>query len=506
MSIVRLSDVAARAGVSRSTASRVVSGSSAVSESARSAVWRAVGDLGYRVDESARELAQRRPRSRPSESREDVLTSDQFTRATSFPAGFLWGVGTSAHQYDGNNAASDFWELENSGIPLFAERSGDAIDSYRRWPEDIRLAADLGLNAYRLSIEWARLEPVRGHYSFAERERYRDMIRCCRENGLEPLVVLQHITHPSWFSRDGGWAAPDSSKAFKEYVRFLAPILEDVSYVATINEPNILSTLGGVGRLIRSSDPAKEYGAISAQHPTQRGLLGAATAAMPNERIVDGLTRAHTAARSVLREETGAQVGWTVSMQPFTALPGFEEAAAALTHQWQNPFLEVSRGDDWVGVQTYTSLTVGPDGPEPRGSRRTQLGWAFHPEAIGDSLQHARSVVGEVPLLVTENGVATADDTERVEYLDVATSAIAEAIADGLNVRGYFHWTFMDNFEWISGFEVSFGLVSVDRESFARTPKRSAYWLEQFARAHRSTSREQHREGPSPTLPIRDEH
>lgn len=488
MSIAKLSDVAARAGVSRSTASRVVSGSPAVSDAARTAVWRAVRDLGYRVDESARDLAQRRPKPRPSGSREHLLTDDQLSRAAAFPDDFLWGVGTSAHQYDGNNAASDYWELENSGIPLFAERSGDAIDSYRRWPDDIRLAANLGLNAYRLSIEWARLEPVRGHFSVAERERYRDMIRCCRENGLEPLVVLQHITHPSWFSRNGGWAAPDSSRAFTEYVRFLAPILEDVRYVATINEPNIVSTLGDVGRLIRSSDPVNEYAAIAAQHPTQRGLLGAATSTMPDERIVEGLTRAHTAARSVLRDETGAQVGWTVSIQPFIPQPGYEDAADALTRRWEDAFLEVSRGDDWVGVQTYTSWTVGPHGPEPHGSRRTQLGWAFQPDAVGEALHHAKRVVGEVPLLVTENGVATADDAERVEYLDGATSAIAQAVHDGLDVRGYFHWTFMDNFEWVSGYEVSFGLVSVDRETFARTPKRSARWLEQFARAHQSVS------------------
>lgn len=417
------------------------------------------------------------------------MTHGQLSRAASFPAGFLWGVGTSAHQYDGNNSASDYWELENSGIPLFSERSGDAVDSYRRWPEDIRLAADLGLSAYRLSIEWARLEPVRGHYSFAERERYRDMIRCCRENGLEPLVVLQHITHPAWFSRAGGWAAPESSRAFTDYVRFLAPILEAVPYVATMNEPNILSTLGGVGRLIRSSDPAGEYAAISAQNPTRRGLLGAATAALPDERIVEGLTRAHTSARSVLHEETDAKVGWTVSLQPFTARPGYEDEAAALTRLWEHPFLEVSRGDDWVGVQTYTSWLVGPDGPEPHGARRTQLGWGFQPDAVGDALRHAGGVVGDVPLLVTENGVATADDSERVEYLDGATSAIAHAVADGLSVLGYFHWTFMDNFEWVSGFDVSFGLVSVDRETFARTPKPSALWLEQFARAHDARDR-----------------
>jgi beta-glucosidase len=456
-----------------------------VSESARSAVWRAVDDLGYRVDESARDLAQRGLKPRQSPPEDELLTGEQRARAESFPKGFLWGAGTSAHQYDGNNAASDFWAVENSGIPLFAERSGDAIDSYRRWPEDIRLAADLGLSAYRLSIEWARIEPTRGHYSLSERERYREILRCCRDNGLEPLVVLQHITHPAWFSRSGGWAAPESTRAFVEYVRFLMPILEDLQYVATINEPNILATLGGIGRLLRAVDPPAEYASIAERHAEQRGFLGAATAETPDEQVTEGLIRAHLAARSMLHDESNAQIGWTVAMQPFSAQRGFEEEASALTRRWEDPFLEVSRSDDWVGVQTYTSWTVGADGPEPHGTRRTQLGWAFHPGAIGTSIRRAREVVGQVPILVTENGVATADDAERVEFLDGATSAVADAVADGIDVRGYVHWTFMDNFEWTSGFDVSFGLVSVDRTTFVRTPKTSARWLHQFADAHR---------------------
>lgn len=490
MTIARLIDVAARAGVSRSTASRVLNGSTSVSDSARTAVWRAVSDLGYHVDESARALAQRTPRQSAAGPAQDLLTDEQLARATTFPADFLWGVGTSAHQYDGNNSASDYWELENSGIPLFAERSGDAIDSYRRWPDDIRLAAALGLTSYRLSIEWARLEPVRGHYSLAERERYRDMLRSCRDHGLEPVVVLQHITHPAWFTRNGGWAAPDSTAAFTEYVRFLAPILQDVGYVATINEPNILATLGGVGELIRSADPPGEYAAIAERHPLQRGLLGAATAPRPDERIAEGLIRAHTAARAALRNEISGRIGWTVSIQPFEAQPGFEEEAAALTRLWEDPFLQVSRDDDWVGVQTYTSWSVGPHGPEAPGTRRTQVDWSFRPDAVGPALRHAWAVTGGVPVLVTENGVATADDAERVEYLDGATSAVSDAISDGVDVRGYLHWTFMDNFEWVSGFDVSFGLVSVDRETFTRTPKESAHWLGQFARAHRSALRE----------------
>lgn len=486
MTIPRLTDVAARAGVSRSTASRVLNASPAVSSSARDAVWRAAAELGYRIDPAARALGQRRPgtSSAPSLS-EDLLSDEQRARAARFPAEFLWGVGTSAHQYDGNNSASDFWELENAGIPLFAERSGDAIDSHRRWPEDIRLAADLGLTSFRLNVEWARIEPIRGQYSLAERERYRDILKTCRGHGLEPVIVLQHITHPAWFARAGGWTAPESSAWFAEYVRFMTPILRNARYVATINEPNILATLGGVGELLRSADPAGTYASIVAQRPEQRGLLGEATSPVPDEAIVRGLTRAHDEARDVLRQETDALIGWTVSIQPFLAESGHEAEAAELTRVWVDPFLAVSRDDDWVGVQTYTSWMVGPRGVEAPRGRTTQLDWAFDPTAVGIALRHAWRATGGIRLLVTENGVPTADDEDRVEYLDGATVAVADAIAEGIDVGGYLHWTFIDNYEWASGFDVSFGLVGVDRETFARTPKPSARWLGRLARAHR---------------------
>lgn len=406
------------------------------------------------------------------------------------PDGFLWGVSTSAHQYDGNNVASDYWEVENLDLPVFTEPSGDALDSHRRWREDIELAAGLGFNSYRLTVEWARIEPARGLYSHSERERYRDMVAYCLSLGLEPVVTLHHITHPAWFAKAGGWSQASSDRQFADYVQFIAPVLRGVRYVSTINEPNILATLGHMGELLRAKDPASAYAAIAALRPAgQSGVLGAATLPEPDGLVVASLIRAHAAAKAILRKQTKAAVGWTVAMQAFERKLGFEAEWAEHTRIWEDTFLEVSRDDDWVGVQSYTSQLVGAEGPEGAapGERRTQLGWAFRPDAVGIALRRAWEVTGGVPMIVTENGVATADDAERIEYMEGAVAAVTNAVDDSLDVRGYLHWTFIDNFEWTQGYAITFGLVAVDRRTFVRTPKPSAHWLGTLARSHRAS-------------------
>ena len=151
----------------------------------------------------------------------------------SWPPGFLWGVGTSAHQNDGNNVASDYWAVEHLDGSEFVEPSGDALNSYHLWPQDVALAAELGFTAYRFGVEWARIEPARGCFSLAERERYRQMVQACRRHGLEPVVTLHHMTHPAWFARAGGWTSPDAVDRFAAYVEFVAPALADARWITT---------------------------------------------------------------------------------------------------------------------------------------------------------------------------------------------------------------------------------------------------------------------------------
>jgi beta-glucosidase len=404
----------------------------------------------------------------------------------SWPAGFLWGVSTSAHQYDGNNVASDYWEIEHMDLPIFAEPSGDALNSYWLWPQDMALAAKLGFTGYRFSVEWARIEPAPGCFSIAERNRYRAMIDYCRELGLEPVVTLHHITHPAWFTRNGGWTAADAVDRFAAYVAFVAPAMQGVRWVTTINEPNILATLGPASRILTAQDPAALYRSMSATKAgSGGGVVGAATLSEPADEVVAALTRAHIAAKTVLKDSTSAAVGWTVAAQAFEMVPGFEAAWNHHSRIWEDRFLEISQDDDWVGVQSYTAQGVGPDGPAGArpGAETTQQGWEFRPDAVGIAIRHAASVASGVPIIVTENGVATSDDTRRIAYIDGALQALHGAIDDGIDVRGYFHWSFIDNFEWTDGYSTTFGLVAVDRATFERTPKPSARHLGSLARA-----------------------
>ena len=158
-----------------------------------------------------------------------------------FPQEFIWGASTAAHQIEGNNVASDWWAREHAECTDLSEPSGDAADSYHRYGEDIRMLADAGLGMYRFSIEWARIEPAEGCFSKAQLLHYRHMIDACHENGIEPMVTLNHMTLPLWLAVKGGWLNDGAVDYFDRYVRYLMPILHDVTWVCTINEPNTVS-------------------------------------------------------------------------------------------------------------------------------------------------------------------------------------------------------------------------------------------------------------------------
>lgn len=409
------------------------------------------------------------------------------------PDGFLMGASTSAHQIEGNNVSSDWWQLEHRPDSFVAEPSGDAADSFHRWPQDMDLMRELGFNSYRFGIEWARIEPQRGRVSRAAIEHYRGMVQGARERGLEPVVTLHHFTSPQWFSDLGGWLAPEAVELFAAYVRTAADLLEGVRYVATINEPNILAVMHTIRQL------AAQYGWESIAHGKERERPAGAAAINPatvdpDASMVRALIEAHRAASAVLKSvDPGLQVGWTVANQAYQAEPGAE--AALVAHAWprEDVFLEAARDDDWIGVQAYTRHRIGVDGPlpVPEGAETTLTGWEYYPQALGEAVRHTAEVVGpHVPVLVTENGIATADDERRIAYTSAALASLADAMRQGVDVRGYLHWSALDNYEW-GTYRPTFGLVAVDRDTFARTPKESAYWLGRLARAGRLP------EGPS---------
>ncbi|MFE4383711.1 glycoside hydrolase family 1 protein [Streptomyces cyaneofuscatus] len=383
-----------------------------------------------------------------------------------FPEGFLWGASTAAHQIEGNNTNSDWWIKEHTAGTHIQEPSLDACDSYHRWPEDMDLLASLGFTDYRFSIEWARIEPVEGSFSRAELAHYRRMVEGAIARGLRPMVTLHHFTVPQWFEARGGWTAEGATELFARYVAACAPVIsEGVTHVCTINEPNMIAVMAGQAK---------------------RGDIGFPPAGLPtpDDETTQAVIAAHHAAVKEVRAlDAGIQVGWTIANQVYQALPGAEDVTAAYRHPREDVFIEAARGDDWIGVQSYTRTRIGPDGPIPAPDdvERTLTQWEFYPSAVGEALRHTAEVVGDVPLIVTENGIATADDTRRADYYAGALNEVASALADGIDIQGYLAWSALDNYEWGS-FKPTFGLIAVDLETFERTPRASAEWLGSLGR------------------------
>lgn len=380
-----------------------------------------------------------------------------------FPEGFLWGASTAAHQVEGNNVNSDWWVREHAPGTDLAEPSGDAADSYHRYPEDIALLASLGFNSYRFSIEWARIEPEQGFVSKAQLAHYRRMVDTCREHGLTPSVTLHHFTHPRWFARAGGWRNPEAPALFERFTEIALPVLgDDVEWVCTINEPNMVAMTRG-------------------EEGTE---MTASRLPAPDPQITDALIEAHRRSRGVLAQLPQVRSGWSVATQAYHAAPGAEEATKAYGYPREDIFLDAAKGDDWIGVQGYLRTFIDPQGnplPVPEGAETTLTGWEYFPPAIGIGIRNAWERTGGVPVVVTENGIATRDDARRIDYTHDALVGVHEAMADGIDVRGYLHWSALDNYEWGS-YAPTFGLIAWDRDTFERTPKPSAHWLGEVAR------------------------
>ncbi len=412
-----------------------------------------------------------------------------------FPESFLIGAATAAHQVEGNNIHSDFWLMENLPESTFTEPSGIACDHYTRYREDILYLKNAGLNAYRFGIEWARIEPQEGCYDFNEVAHYRDVIDFCRENGIEPVVTLMHFSSPKWLITKGGWEAETTVGDFARYARFIAEQLdENLCYVCTINEANMgLQMAAIMERVLKRMGIHLQVG-MKMQLPEEKmkslrmqaeafgvedpmGVHPFLSQATPEGDAL--VLRAHTAARDAMKEvRPELRVGLTLSLHHFDVAPGGEEEAKK---RWNDEFLHylpVIGKDDFIGIQNYTREIIGENGslPVPDGAELTQMGYEFYPKALEKVLRKvAEDYHGD--LLITENGIGTADDSRRVAFIQTALDGVRACVSDGLPIKGYFHWSLLDNFEWQAGFAKTFGLIAVDRVTMERHPKESLAFL-----------------------------
>ncbi len=430
-----------------------------------------------------------------------------------FPEGFLWGAATSAHQIEGHPQADggglSIWDTfaATPGQTFEGQTARTACDHYHRWPEDIALMADLGLQAYRFSVAWARVLPDgTGRVNPAGLDFYSRLVDALLEKGITPFLTLYHWDLPFALDRRGGWLNRDIAGWFGDYTQHVVRALGDrVQHWTTLNEPWVVM------------DGGYMEGGLA---PGHRNVYEAPYAA-------HHLLLAHAAGVEAIRAEGGgaAQAGLVVNIEPkYAATDSAEDRAAAeraeayMNHLFLDPVLKgaypqaladlfgpawpafaqedlvrIGAPLDFVGVNYYTRAVVAdaPEVPFHRARRvpqpqhaHTLMGWEVYAPGFADMLRRVRDRYPNLPpLYITENGSAFYEpphalahphpDPLRERYLRDHLRALAGAIAGGVDVRGYFAWSLMDNYEWAAGFSKPFGLVHVDRDTLDRTVKES---------------------------------
>lgn len=381
---------------------------------------------------------------------------------------FLWGVATSSHQIEGNQV-NDWSRWEAGGHTK--DMSGRAADHWRLWAEDLALLPELGLNSYRFSLEWSRIEPEPGQFDEAALLQYRTMIGKMRELGVVPLMTLHHFTLPIWFADRGGFLNPDASRWFCRYVGVVMDALGDlVDIYITINEPMVLVVMG---YLIALWPPG--------QHGFARGL-----------KLVSRLASVHQAAYDMIKQKRpDALVGLAhhqIAFHPWRDHLLDRGTARFLQFLMNDRFIRLAgERQDFIGINYYTrqyghwSRGLRPFQSRP-GTLQSDMGWELYPEGLLEVMRRLGRF--EKPILVTENGIATQDDALRTRYLEEHVQVISRAQREGLNVRGYYHWSLLDNFEWAEGFSPRFGLVEVDYGALTRRMRPSAHRYRQIALAN----------------------
>jgi len=392
------------------------------------------------------------------------------------PRGFLWGAAISAHQSEGNDVNSDSWLLEHLPETVYREPSGDACDSYHLYERDFAIARAIGLNCYRFGIEWARIEPEPGRFARTELDHYARVLASCRAHGLLPVVSYNHFTVPRWFAMRGGWEVADSADLFARFCdRATRALGDQIGMASPFNEANIHLL---VKLLRRSATPeyrARRVAMIAAAARVTGAPNFSSILFADPDRMEAHLLDAHAKAYQAIKAGPGDfPVGVTLTTQAIEPV-GENSIAPAMEDLLYGGWWDAVNASDFVGVQAYTRFRFDSNGmlPARAGAELTAAGYEYYPQALGKMIRLAARKTRK-PIYVTESGIATDDDTRRIAWLDACVAEVERCLADGIDVRSYMYWSLLDNFEWTQGYGQHFGLVAVDRETFARTPKPSS--------------------------------
>ena len=394
---------------------------------------------------------------------------------------WLWGVATSAHQSEGDNVRNDWYHFEMLPKKIKrGERSGKATDFWNRFEEDIKLAKEFGMNTFRFSLEWSRIVPKPGTVDGSALAHYQEIIDTIRKYELEPMVTLHHFTLPKWIANKGGWVNKRNLKHWRFYVATVARNIENVILWNTINEPNVVIAMGYFTGVFPPGNSFDIPGYVKAI----RNILLAHGFAyhivkkyQPESEIgiVKNITWFYPYRRWSFSENL---LAWFFDyMFNEITLRALRTGKLPLSLQ---PIEFLKNSIDFFGLNYYTKSYVRIVEPgsivmsKPH-EFTTQMGQVPYPEGLTLAIKRV-SNLGK-PVIITENGVPTLDESVRKAYLEAHLRAVEKAIQEEIDIRGYIYWSITDNFEWAEGFEPRFGLVEIDYETLERKPRKTAYWF-----------------------------
>lgn len=375
-----------------------------------------------------------------------------------FPDGFLWGASTAAYQVEGGIENVDWAQAGREGkVPP----AGRAADFYNRFESDFDIAVSLGMNAQRFSIEWARIEPEEGKFDEREVEHYRAVFAALKARGLTPIPNLWHFTLPLWFSERGGFLHEKAPEVFARYCRFIIERLgNEADLWLTHNEPMVYSGKGyweGVWPPFLKS-PVRHLRVIPAIAAAHRAAYTAMKAARPQIQV--GIAKHN--------------IFFESNANPFNIV-----VYVFVDWFWNHRFLRLIAGyQDFIGLNHYHHRKFGATAGEQKSATRSDMGWEVHPTSLYHCLVGLKRY--GLAIYVSEHGLADAADSRRAEFIRNAARSLHRAISEGVPVKGYLHWSLLDNYEWTSGFTQRFGLVEVDYATQARRIRKSAYVYKQI--------------------------
>tara|TARA_B100000686_G_scaffold136146_1_gene143375 strand:- start:856 stop:2130 length:1275 start_codon:yes stop_codon:yes gene_type:complete len=413
-----------------------------------------------------------------------------------FPKDFIFGTAVASYQVEGGIYNNDWTDWENNNNSKCEEPCAEACRHYELINEDIELIKSLGIKAFRFSIEWSRVEPEKNQFDQEAINHYVKKTNKLIKNDILPIITFHHFTTPKWVSNEGSWASKNVVTYFINYVqRMMDNLPSEIIYFNTINEPGIFTFFGYFSTNKFPPGIANEEIFIKASN---------------------NVINAHIKAREIIKNKNpNSQIGMTHALQEWEDNDN-KRLKKYIKYHLEDKFLEASKDDDFIGLQTYTIVRIpnnilltiftpflldislirkyflprllqifaGRNGIIDKNTRVTKMGYEYRPQAVLYNLNRLNKIFDGKKIFITENGIATDDDEERIEFVTAVLNDVHNYTVDNENLIGYLYWSLLDNFEWDLGYQMNFGLVEVDKETYIRTPHKSAYWFGNISKSN----------------------